>query len=70
MGVADQHLGDGSASKMMIKPEFQVDHHHKETRHPKAGDICPQCQSAKLDYDGLLNLGCVPCAYVLAGCFT
>ena len=36
----------------------------------RAGDRCPQCGEADLDYDGLLNLHCPRCGYVLAGCFT
>lgn len=36
--------------------------------HP--GDLCPQCQMAELNYDGLLNLVCPNCGYALGGCFT
>jgi hypothetical protein len=36
----------------------------------KAGDWCPRCRGASLDYDGLLNLRCPECNYILAGCFT
>lgn len=36
--------------------------------HP--GDLCPRCQEGRLDYDGLLNLGCPKCGYTLMGCFT
>jgi len=36
----------------------------------RAGDICPKCRSARMDYDGLLNLTCPNCDYVLGGCFT
>jgi hypothetical protein len=36
----------------------------------RAGDLCPYCRSAHLDYDGLLNLVCPQCGYGLAGCFT
>lgn len=35
-----------------------------------AGDLCPHCRSAKLDYDGTLNLACPKCGFTLAGCFT
>jgi len=37
---------------------------------PKAGELCPNCQSTPIDYDGLLNLSCPKCGYTLAGCFT
>jgi hypothetical protein len=37
---------------------------------PKAGEICPQCQAARIDYDSMLNLSCTNCDYILAGCFT
>ncbi len=36
----------------------------------RAGERCPQCGEAELDYDGLLNLSCPRCGYMLAGCFT
>jgi predicted amidophosphoribosyltransferase len=36
----------------------------------KAGDPCPQCQAAIIDYDSMLNLSCPDCGYALAGCFT
>ena len=35
-----------------------------------AGDICPQCQIGRIDYDGMLNLSCPECDYSLGGCFT
>jgi hypothetical protein len=43
---------------------------HKPTRRLRAGDLCPKCQSERLDYDGLLNLACPQCGYALSGCFT
>jgi hypothetical protein len=51
-------------------PEFQVDSSIQGKTAPQAGDLCPNCQSAKLDYDGMLNLTCPQCGYTLAGCFT
>jgi hypothetical protein len=36
----------------------------------RAGDLCPACRGAHLDYDGLLNLACPACGYALGGCFT
>jgi hypothetical protein len=59
-----------SAFEMSINLEFQIDLPQKGTATPKAGDLCPKCQSAKIDYDGLLNLTCPDCGYTLAGCFT
>lgn len=37
---------------------------------PHPGDLCPHCRNGYLDYDGLLNLVCQQCGYVLAGCST
>jgi hypothetical protein len=51
-------------------PEFQSDPLPEGTATPKAGDSCPKCQSAQIDYDGMLNLRCPECGYTLAGCFT
>ncbi len=34
------------------------------------GDLCPQCKAGRLEYDGMLNLGCPRCGYALGGCFT
>ena len=42
----------------------------KTSREARAGDLCPQCQEGRLDYDGLLNLACPKCGYALGGCFT
>jgi uncharacterized protein (DUF983 family) len=36
----------------------------------RVGDLCPQCEEGRLDYDGLLNLACPKCGYALGGCFT
>ena len=36
----------------------------------RRGDRCPMCQQGIMDYDGLLNLVCPVCGYVLGGCFT
>lgn len=36
----------------------------------RPGDLCPRCWEERLDYDGLLNLGCPKCGFKLAGCFT
>jgi len=37
---------------------------------PRAGDLCPQCGQARLDYDAVLNLACPVCGFALAGCHT
>jgi hypothetical protein len=34
---------------------------------PRSGDLCPNCQAGRLDYDGLLNLSCQACGYVADG---
>ncbi len=44
--------------------------HLKDDNNLRTGDICPQCLSGRIDYDGLLNLACSECGYSLSGCFT
>jgi len=36
----------------------------------RAGETCPKCKNATLNYDGLLMLVCPQCGVVEAGCFT
>jgi uncharacterized protein (DUF983 family) len=36
----------------------------------KAKDLCPACQSGRMDYNGMLNLECDQCGYTVGGCFT
>lgn len=55
------------ASLLMESPEESALEDHGELR---AGDLCPRCGKARLDYDGLLNLACPECGYALGGCFT
>ena len=49
---------------------------HAPARRPKrlirlrAGDLCPTCQSERLDYDGLINLSCPKCGVAIGGCYT
>ncbi|MFN2198939.1 MAG: hypothetical protein ACK2UW_22665 [Anaerolineales bacterium] len=43
---------------------------HTKPRDLRPGDRCPVCGRANMDYDGLLNLICPACGYVLGGCFT
>lgn len=62
--------GSLSAFEMSLMPEFQNDPLPESAAIPKAGDICPKCQSAQIDYDSMLNLSCPECGYTLAGCFT
>jgi hypothetical protein len=33
-------------------------------------DLCPVCMRGHFDYNGVLNLECDECKYILAGCFT
>jgi ribosomal protein S27E len=36
----------------------------------KMGIICPRCRNSSMEYDGLLNLHCKACGYIIAGSFT
>lgn len=38
--------------------------------HYRWDSICPRCGLGRLAYDGLLNLMCVHCGYVLVGACT
>jgi uncharacterized protein (DUF983 family) len=38
--------------------------------HLRSGDTCPRCQTGKMEYDGLLNLTCIQCGYIIGGGFT
>jgi len=33
----------------------------------RAGSLCPNCKKGKLDYNGMLDLECPVCSYVLSG---
>ena len=59
-----------SAYEMSLSSEFQTASSDLEAAIPKAGDTCPQCRLAKIDYDSMLNLSCPDCGFTLAGCFT
>jgi Zn finger protein HypA/HybF involved in hydrogenase expression len=61
-----------SASNLEFKPESlqPPSSNQKSSRRLRAGDLCPNCHSERLDYDGLLNLACPKCGYALSGCFT
>ena len=39
------------------------------SQEPRAGEPCPSCGKADLDYDGCLNLMCTNCDYVACGVF-
>ena len=39
-------------------------------KEPHAGDQCPVCGVGQMDYDGMLNLACGVCGFMLSGCFT
>jgi hypothetical protein len=58
-----------SAFEISLDPKLQVTNLPKNN-HPSAGNPCPICQLAKIDYDSMLNLSCSECGYTLAGCFT
>jgi hypothetical protein len=34
---------------------------------PRSGQACPRCSIGKLDYNGLLELECPLCGYVISG---
>jgi hypothetical protein len=34
---------------------------------PRSGQACPRCSQGKLDYNGLLELECPLCGYVISG---
>lgn len=36
----------------------------------EAGDLCPNCAQAALDFDEMLNLTCPTCGWTQAGCST
>lgn len=67
---SEPNLEQRSAFEMALNLELQVESPQKGAATPKAGDLCPKCQSAKIDYDSMLNLSCPDCGYTLAGCFT
>lgn len=39
-------------------------------KEPRSGDLCPACRDSKIDYDGLLNLTCLGCGFVITGSCT
>lgn len=43
--------------------------YYSPSQEPRAGEPCPNCGKANLDYDGCLNLVCTHCDYVSGGVF-
>jgi ribosomal protein L37AE/L43A len=37
---------------------------------PEAGEKCPECKKGTLEFDGMLNIVCSECDYVIAGVCT
>ena len=68
--IPDTALKPLSAYEISLIKDTSVFDPPKGSINPKAGDICPQCQIAKIEYDGMLNLSCPDCGYTLAGCST
>jgi hypothetical protein len=59
--------------EILILPAVNIEFEDEALLHhsdPHPGDRCPQCLTGYLDYDGLLNLVCQQCGYMLAGCST
>jgi uncharacterized Zn finger protein (UPF0148 family) len=56
----------------LLKPQSVVGNISEKipARELLAGDLCPACKEAQMDYDGLLNLVCPNCGYTQGGCFT
>jgi hypothetical protein len=61
----------------LVSPDRTPEDHSGTPRHIpvlvdelSAGKLCPVCEQANLDYDGLLNLVCPACGYTAGGCFT
>jgi ribosomal protein L37AE/L43A len=59
-----------SAYEISLRQDTRMFSPKKNMVNPKAGDICPRCQAATIDYNKLLNLSCPGCGYTLAGCST
>lgn len=59
-----------SAYEISLTQDTRMFGPSKNVVNPKAGDICPRCQAATIDYNKLLNLSCPDCGYTLAGCST
>jgi hypothetical protein len=53
-------------AEIVYLPELEKE----QPKELRAGDLCPQCAIARLDYNGLLNLACPGCGYAIGGCYT
>jgi len=66
-------MDEKTARQPLVPVALELEHigPEKHVRHPlRRGDVCPACRSARLDYDGMLNLACPQCGYALGGCFS
>jgi hypothetical protein len=68
--ISDPVFSALSAYEISLIQDTSIFGHLKGQDNLKAGDTCPQCQIAKMDYDCMLNLHCSNCGYTLAGCST
>ena len=59
-----------SAFELFLSGELAAQAESSPKQGLKAGNLCPACKRARLDYDSLLNLSCPDCGYALAGCST
>jgi hypothetical protein len=62
--LLDPSFSSATAERSVIlrkNLDFQPD---ARAAHLRAGDLCPNCQVERLDYDGLLNLSCPQCGTV------
>jgi len=49
-----------------IPPVFSTENQPSE-KPLRPGDPCPRCEIGKMDYNGLLELECTHCGYVISG---
>jgi len=64
---------DEQVPKMKLRVSIQPVENTEAVEKPhelRSGELCPQCQQGRLDYDGLLNLSCPHCGFAMGGCFT
>lgn len=59
-----------SAFELYLDDDLQQDQLLDHSQELRPQDLCPKCQQGHLDYDGLLNLCCDQCGFILTGCFT
>jgi hypothetical protein len=68
--ISDSTVRPLSAYEISLTQDPQTFDPLQNLVNPKAGDICPRCRVATIDYNMLLNLSCPGCGYTLAGCST